>query len=109
MLIYALILRPILTYASPVWAHCTPTTMDILESSQSSILRTIVKAHWYMRTADIRNSLNFPTLKQFIKKIAKNFYNKIDISTNRTIQTIEKYTPINNNQLLHTPREILLD
>ncbi|GFX67378.1 putative RNA-directed DNA polymerase from transposon X-element [Trichonephila clavipes] len=45
LLIYTLILKPFLTYASPVWGHSARTDINLLESSQSIILRQILDAH----------------------------------------------------------------
>ncbi|GFX35375.1 RNA-directed DNA polymerase from mobile element jockey [Trichonephila clavipes] len=57
MLIYTLILKPLLTYASPIWAHAARTNINLIEISQNVILRQILDAHWYMRNADIRSAL----------------------------------------------------
>ncbi|GFY24046.1 RNA-directed DNA polymerase from mobile element jockey [Trichonephila clavipes] len=54
MLIYTLILKRLLTYASPIWAHAARTNINLIESSQNAILRQILDAHWYMRNEDIR-------------------------------------------------------
>ncbi|GFT59713.1 RNA-directed DNA polymerase from mobile element jockey [Trichonephila clavipes] len=45
MLIYTLILKPLLTYASPIWAHAARTDINLIESSQNAILRQILDAH----------------------------------------------------------------
>ncbi|GFW31742.1 RNA-directed DNA polymerase from mobile element jockey [Trichonephila clavipes] len=45
MLIYTLILKPLLTYASPIWAHAARTNINFIESSQNAILRQILDAH----------------------------------------------------------------
>ncbi|GFT23446.1 RNA-directed DNA polymerase from mobile element jockey [Trichonephila clavipes] len=56
LLIYTLILKPLLTYASPVWGHAAKTNINLLETSQNVIIRQICNAHWYMRNK-FKNSL----------------------------------------------------
>ncbi|GFS68357.1 uncharacterized protein TNCV_3000421 [Trichonephila clavipes] len=43
MLIYTLILKPLLTYASPIWAHAARTNINLIESSQVS--ESILTSH----------------------------------------------------------------
>ncbi|GFX13810.1 RNA-directed DNA polymerase from mobile element jockey [Trichonephila clavipes] len=69
LLIYTLILKPLLTYASPIWAHAARTNINLIESTQHVILRQILDAHWYMRNADIRTECNIPTIRQTIRKL----------------------------------------
>ncbi|GFU03262.1 putative RNA-directed DNA polymerase from transposon X-element [Trichonephila clavipes] len=98
------ILRPTLIYACPIWGHAAHSNIKQIEIAQNLILRTITKADWYIRNADIRSALNIKTLKEVIKKIATKFFNNIDAHDNRAILRIEKY-PI--NPLFNRPRNIL--
>ncbi|GFW13333.1 RNA-directed DNA polymerase from mobile element jockey [Trichonephila clavipes] len=104
LLIYMQILRPTLIYACPIWGHAAHSNINQIEIAQNLILRTITKADWYIRNADIRSALNIKTLKEVIKKIATKFFNNIDAHDNRAILRIEKY-PI--NPLFNRPRNIL--
>ncbi|GFW83918.1 hypothetical protein TNCV_857011 [Trichonephila clavipes] len=45
MLIYTLILKPLLTYASPIWAYAARTNINLIESLQNAILRQILDAY----------------------------------------------------------------
>ncbi|GFW21863.1 RNA-directed DNA polymerase from mobile element jockey [Trichonephila clavipes] len=91
MLIYTLILKPLLTYASPIWAHAARTNINLIEISQNVILRQILDAHWYMWNADIRSALQIPTIRQTIRKLANNFFSNIDGHENPSIQAIPTY------------------
>ncbi|GFV84259.1 putative RNA-directed DNA polymerase from transposon X-element [Trichonephila clavipes] len=106
MLIYTLILKPLLTYASPIWAHAARININLIESSQNAILRQILDAHWYMRNVDIRTSCNIPTIRQSIRKIAINFFSNIDGHDNPTIQAISTYPTY---PFIRRPRDILVD
>ncbi|GFW30849.1 probable RNA-directed DNA polymerase from transposon X-element, partial [Trichonephila clavipes] len=41
MLIYKLVLRPILQYASPIWGHAAYSNIKMLESAQNKIIKII--------------------------------------------------------------------
>ncbi|GFS61592.1 probable RNA-directed DNA polymerase from transposon X-element [Trichonephila clavipes] len=62
LLTYTLILKPLLTYAAPVWGHAARTNIDLLESSQNVIIRQILDAHWYMRNVDLRRNFKIRTI-----------------------------------------------
>ncbi|GFS67468.1 RNA-directed DNA polymerase from mobile element jockey [Trichonephila clavipes] len=88
LLIYTLIMKPLLTYASPVWGHAAKTNINLLETAQNLIIRQICNAHWYMRNKDLRIACNIPTIRQTIRKLAINFFNNIDDSDNASINEI---------------------
>ncbi|GFU71923.1 RNA-directed DNA polymerase from mobile element jockey [Trichonephila clavipes] len=55
LLTYKLIIRPILTYAAPIWAHAARSHINQIEaSSQSIILRQILNARWFKRNTYLR-------------------------------------------------------
>ncbi|GBN47825.1 RNA-directed DNA polymerase from mobile element jockey [Araneus ventricosus] len=72
-LIYLAYLRPILAYASPVWACTAKTHLNKLEFLENKTIRMIINACWYQRNADLRQALKIPSLKEFSQKLAKNF------------------------------------
>ncbi|GFX50723.1 RNA-directed DNA polymerase from mobile element jockey [Trichonephila clavipes] len=106
LLIYTLILKPLLTYASPIWAHAARTNINLIESSQNVILRQILDAHWYMRNADIRSALKIPTIRQSIRNLAVNFFSNIDGHENPSIQEISHYPTY---PFIRRPRDNLVD
>ncbi|GFW10232.1 putative RNA-directed DNA polymerase from transposon X-element [Trichonephila clavipes] len=93
-------------YASPVWAHVARTNIDLIESSQNIILRQILDAHWYMRNADIRAACNIPIIRQTMRKLAINFFSKIDGNDNPSIQEIPTYP---SYHFIRRPRDILVN
>ncbi|GFU87682.1 probable RNA-directed DNA polymerase from transposon X-element [Trichonephila clavipes] len=44
VLLYTAVLRPILSYGCPIWGYAANTNIKILETSQNSIIRCIVRA-----------------------------------------------------------------
>ncbi|PSN37478.1 hypothetical protein C0J52_27632, partial [Blattella germanica] len=57
LLIYRLCIRPILTYASPVWNNASNTSIKKLQTFQNKILRRAVNAPWYIRNSTLHNDL----------------------------------------------------
>ncbi|GFV66563.1 hypothetical protein TNCV_3894561 [Trichonephila clavipes] len=56
-------MKPLLTYASPVWGHAAKTNINLLETAQN-LIRQICNAHWYMRNKDLRIACNIPTIRR---------------------------------------------
>ncbi|GBO10148.1 RNA-directed DNA polymerase from mobile element jockey [Araneus ventricosus] len=91
LLIYQSYLRPILTYASPVWAFTAKSNFNIIQVLENTTIRMIMQAGWYIRKADIRNSTNIPSLKEFIIKLSDKFYSNINQIDNIEINNIPSY------------------
>ncbi|GFW16687.1 probable RNA-directed DNA polymerase from transposon X-element [Trichonephila clavipes] len=106
LLIYTLILKPLLTYAAPVWGHAARTNINLLESSQNLIIRQILDAHWYMRNVDLRRNFNIPTIRQTIRKISINFFNTVDEHDCPSIQDIPNYY---SHFSVRRPRDVLVN
>ncbi|GFW17866.1 hypothetical protein TNCV_1134661 [Trichonephila clavipes] len=49
ILLYTAVLRPIITYGSPVWGYAADANLKILEVTQNSLIRNIVKTDRYTR------------------------------------------------------------
>ncbi|GFX66533.1 hypothetical protein TNCV_3495931 [Trichonephila clavipes] len=62
------ILRPTLIYACPIRGHAAHSNINQIEIAQNLILRTITKADWYIRNADIRSALNIKNLKECLPR-----------------------------------------
>ncbi|GBL84370.1 RNA-directed DNA polymerase from mobile element jockey [Araneus ventricosus] len=91
LLIYLAYLRPILAYASPVWACTAKTHLHKLEVLENKTIRMITNARWYHRNNDLKIALNIPSLKEFILKLARKFFNNIQNIDNSTLQKIPYY------------------
>ncbi|GFU84630.1 putative RNA-directed DNA polymerase from transposon X-element [Trichonephila clavipes] len=63
ILLYTAVLRPILTYGSPVWGYAADSNIKIIEVAQNSIIRNIVKADRYTK-----NSYIYKDIKNFAAK-----------------------------------------
>ncbi|GBM51926.1 RNA-directed DNA polymerase from mobile element jockey [Araneus ventricosus] len=106
LLIYQAYLRPILTYASPVWAFTAKSNFNIIQVLENKTIRMIMQADWYIRNVDIRKSTNIPSLKNFIIKLSDKFYNNLSQIDNTAISKIPSYDS-SHEKFRKRPRAIL--
>lgn len=93
LIIYLTYLRPIITYASPIWASTTKTNLNKLQVLENKTLRMICNAKWYFRNTEIKIALNIPPLNKFIRKISEKFYLDLPNMQNPTIDNLPIYDP----------------
>ncbi|GFX92713.1 RNA-directed DNA polymerase from mobile element jockey [Trichonephila clavipes] len=108
ILLYTAVLRPILSFASPVWGYVANSSIKILEVAQNSLIRSIVRPGRYVRNALIYRDLKIPafTPKTYIQKLAKKFYEDIPHTNNLNVIDIQDYDLVDK---IKRPRRILLD
>ncbi|GBN78163.1 hypothetical protein AVEN_8210-1 [Araneus ventricosus] len=99
LFLYKTILRPIMSYASPLWGAAAKTHTQKLESTQNIIARQITDAHWYIRNRYILKDLRLTSIVTYIKKLAIKFFHKIDNHTNEAIKEIPSYDPRKKRRL----------
>ncbi|GFW53014.1 RNA-directed DNA polymerase from mobile element jockey [Trichonephila clavipes] len=58
VILYKRILRPVITYGSPVWGAAAATHMKKIQVIQNKILRVMTNAPWYVRNDVIHNDLH---------------------------------------------------
>ncbi|GBN90828.1 hypothetical protein AVEN_199499-1, partial [Araneus ventricosus] len=97
LLICLAYLRPVITYASPIWACTAKTNLHKLETLENKTIRMIAQAHWYQRTDEIRHAHNIPSLKQFIHKLSNKFYSSLPSIANPEIFKIPNYDISDSN------------
>ncbi|GBN25865.1 RNA-directed DNA polymerase from mobile element jockey, partial [Araneus ventricosus] len=93
LLTYKSLLRPIITYASPVWGAAAKTHLKKLESLQNKIPRQITNSPWYFRNNNILKDLNLQTIADHNLKLAKNFFRKVDNSANEALLPFQTTIP----------------
>ncbi|GFW35133.1 RNA-directed DNA polymerase from mobile element jockey [Trichonephila clavipes] len=67
VLLYKLFLRPILLYASPIWASAAVTHLKRLHAFQNKHLRKITNAPWFVRNEILHKDLKIDPILDFIK------------------------------------------
>ncbi|GFX81291.1 RNA-directed DNA polymerase from mobile element jockey [Trichonephila clavipes] len=91
VLLYKAILRPIMLYASPIWAGAAVTHLKRLHTFQDIQLRRAANAPWFVRNEVLHKDLNVPPLLNFIKKQSENFFNRLPQISNESIREIPAY------------------
>lgn len=74
--IYKACIRPVMTYASPVFAHAAPSILRKLQTLQNKFLRAAADAPWYVRNVNLHRDLRIPTIAEFMKETSKRFFDK---------------------------------
>lgn len=93
LLLYKSKIRPIITYASPVWA--TGNTKR-LETFQNASLRRFTKSPWFVRNNIINSDTNIPPLKKHMIELAKSFYSNLPMHPNPSIAALGRSRPDEN-------------
>ena len=69
ILLYKSLLRPLLTYACPVWFGASSSVKRKLEVFQNKVLRMAVGAPWFVRNEQIRAELGVDSLEDHLKQL----------------------------------------
>ncbi|XP_064548627.1 putative mediator of RNA polymerase II transcription subunit 26 [Drosophila montana] len=95
--IYKQLVAPIWRYALPIWgAMISDTQLRRIESTQNWILRKIVKASWWIRNQDIRETYDIGTVDEIFNITSKRFANSLVIHPNANARKLiaSPYVPI---------------
>jgi hypothetical protein len=82
ILIYKAILKPIRTYAIQLWGTASTSNIEILERSQSKVLRVIVDVPWYVPNTVIRSDLQTSTIKEEIRRHSSQYSAYLSVHPN---------------------------
>lgn len=67
VLLYNTVLKPIWTYGCELWGNASKTNIEIIQRAQSTILRTITGAPWYLRSESIHRDLHINLVNEEIQ------------------------------------------
>lgn len=81
-LLYKTCLRPVITYASPVWSNTCKTNMKKLQTLQNTCLRIIGDYPMYTTIDEMHNHLHFEPLITYIDKINTKFFANLHNTNN---------------------------
>lgn len=94
ILTYKTLIRPILTYAAPVWCHLSDSALKPLEVFQNKCLRLALNESRYARIGDLRERSATTSIREFINKLSNNFYNH-QLKFNKLTRQITKIRSYN--------------
>jgi hypothetical protein len=105
-LLYKSLIRPIITYSSPVWFGTSNTNFKKLQRLQNKIIRISLNAPWFTRNTQIHRETNTPTLKDFITTLTLNFHARLPLVTGAQFYNIGQ-TSIHPRLKLRLSQDIL--
>lgn len=80
-LIYKCVIRPILTYASPVWYKAAKSHIKKMQIIQNKCLKMINNKHWRFPTSLLHVETGYEMLLNFIHRLNNKFFTKIENSS----------------------------
>ncbi|GFW25890.1 RNA-directed DNA polymerase from mobile element jockey [Trichonephila clavipes] len=92
VILYKQVLRPIITYASPVWGAAAATHMKKIQVIQNKILRLITNAPWYFRNDNIHYDLHMEPISSYITTLARNVFRSIENHNNPIVRAQTMFT-----------------
>lgn len=98
LMLYKTLIRPILTYASPVWGYAAPTHIKTLNQLQNKILRIITKVPYYAPARKLHEELKMHTIEEFIKKLASDLYDTCKRHHNSLVTQLGNYDTDNKHK-----------
>ena len=90
--LYRSYIRPILTYACPVFSNSAKTHIAKLQVTQNKCLRMVLNAPYITKITELHEKSNIPYMTEYIDKLTNSFYDKANISKNSLIKRLGKYS-----------------
>lgn len=76
-LLFKCVIRPIMSYASPVWYKAAKCHIKKMQIIQNKCLKMINKKPWRFSTSELHNETGYELYTEFITRQNINFFNKI--------------------------------
>jgi Reverse transcriptase (RNA-dependent DNA polymerase)/Endonuclease-reverse transcriptase len=93
--IYRSLIRPVMSYACPIFTNCPKKHFDKLQVQQNKILRMATNAPKFTRNDDIHAKANIPTFRDFVDKLTFNFYARCHSHDNHLVNSLGNYSSNN--------------
>ena len=90
--LYRSYIRPIMTYACPVFSNCADCHMRRLQVLQNKCLRMVLNAPFRTRISSLHHRSEIPKIKSFVEKLTENFYKNSGKSTNKLVSRLGYYS-----------------
>ncbi|PNF24647.1 hypothetical protein B7P43_G18252 [Cryptotermes secundus] len=97
ILIYKTVIIPIWTYGIELWGCACKSNTNIIQRSQSKILRMLVDAPWYVSNETLHKDLKLKFVKDIILDRSRQHMSKIETHENELLQPLRE--PTNNRRL----------
>ena len=88
LILFKTIIRPILTYACPIWSFTSQSNFNKLQVNQNKFLRVIGNFRMFTPIFEMHNTLNIEMLKTHIKRLTLNYFERINKHSNLLVSSI---------------------
>lgn len=93
---YMLLVRPLLTYATPIWWNIGPSVMEKMRKFERACLRTCLNKHRQAITGyklrisnvDIYEMANIPRIDNYTLRLTRQYFNNLPSSPNELIHNL---------------------
>ena len=75
--LYNSVLKPIWSYAAPIWGSTAKSNIEILQRQQNIILQKMAGAPWYLRNEQLHQEINIESVAEEIEKIALRYEQRL--------------------------------
>lgn len=108
--LYLTCIRPIMTYASVVFAHAAPTHIRRLQVIQNRFMRKATGAPWFVRNENLHIDLGIPTIASFLKECSRRYFDNAPHHPNPLVVQSADYVPLRDPTVRRRrPRNVLAD
>ncbi|GBP05032.1 Probable RNA-directed DNA polymerase from transposon BS [Eumeta japonica] len=101
--------KPVMTYASPVFAHAKPEALYSLQIVENKFCRRAASAPWYVKTSVLHRDLELLTISKFMKDASERFFDIASSHPNPLLVSTVSYKPPPPHHFCRRPRNVLLD
>lgn len=100
--LYVAIMRPVITYAAPVWCCASKTAINKIQRTQNKCLRLVLTVDRYTPVANLHNTTNVERIDTFIKRLGRSFYSK-SVKNSKLTRNITQSTRALRVRVKHKP------
>lgn len=110
--LYKACIRPVMTYASPVFAHIPKRALYPLQVVQNMFLRRATNCPYYVRNLDLHRDLEIPPLSKYFKEASTRFFEAELAHRNPLISSSASYDIFDKfrfHRFFRRPKYVLTD
>ncbi|GBP76722.1 Probable RNA-directed DNA polymerase from transposon X-element [Eumeta japonica] len=102
-------IKPVMSYASSVFAHARPDILYDLQIVQNKFCRRAAVAPWYVKNSLFHRDLELPTISKYMKDASKRFFDVASSHPNSLLVSAVLHELPPSHHFCRRPRNVLLD
>ncbi|GBP43072.1 Probable RNA-directed DNA polymerase from transposon BS [Eumeta japonica] len=106
---YTMCIRPVMIYASPVFAHARPDRLYELQKVQNKFCKRAADAPWYVKNSTLHRDIELPTISKFMKDASERFFDVASNHPDPLLVEAVSYEPPPPHHFCRRPRSVLID